>query len=114
MFGLFKDSHISFTQGLPAWILEVRSNRLKEGVVQGRSFSELLDEAVKRYINRSIGSAQAIEELIELAKKMHEYQKREEKLHLTEDEVAFYDALANHKTAKAVLGDDTLKDIARE
>lgn len=88
--------------------------RLKKSVVQGRSFSELLDKTVKRYINRSIEAAQALEELIELAKKIREDQKRGEKLHLTDDEVAFYDALTDHKTAKDVLGDDTLKDIARE
>ena len=88
--------------------------RLKKSVVQGRSFAELLDKTVKKYINRSIEAAQALEELIELARKIREDQKRGEKLHLNEDEVAFYDALADHKTAKDVLGDDTLKDIARE
>ncbi len=88
--------------------------RLKKSIVQGRSFAELLDKTVKRYINRSIEAAQALEELIELAKKIREDQKRGEMLHLNEDEIAFYDALADHKNARDVLGDDTLKDIARE
>ena len=87
---------------------------LKKNVVKGRSFADLLDKTVKRYLNRSIEAAQALEELIELAKKIREDQKRGEKLHLNVDEVAFYDALADHKSAKDVLGDDTLKDIARE
>ncbi len=88
--------------------------RLKKSVVQGRSFAELLDKTVKRYIDRSIEAAQALEELIELAKKIREDQKRGARLNLNEYEVAFYDALADHKTANDVLGDDTLKDIARE
>ncbi len=88
--------------------------RLKNSVVQGRSFAELLDKTVKRYINRSIDAAQALEELIELAKKIREDQKRGEMLHLNVDEIAFYDALADYKNAKEIMGDETLKDIARE
>ncbi len=88
--------------------------RFKKNIIQGRSFVDLLDKTVKKYINRSIEAAQGIQELIELAKKIREDQKRGENLHLTEDEVAFYDALAHYKTARDVLGDDTLKKISRE
>ena len=67
-----------------------------------------------RYQNRAIETAQVIEELIELAKEMREADQRGEELGLTEDEVAFYDALETNDSAVKVLGDDTLATIARE
>jgi type I restriction enzyme R subunit len=92
---------------------EIRSRRLKN-VVQARSFAELLERAIRRYQNRSIEAAQVIEELIELAKTMRDAGKRGKELGLSDDEVAFYDALETNDSAVKVLGDDTLKDIARE
>ena len=64
--------------------------------------------------NRAIETAQVIEELIALAKEMREAGRRSEALGLSEDEIAFYDALETNDSAVAVLGDETLKLIARE
>ena len=90
------------------------SLRRRRNVVQARSFAELLERALLRYQNRSIESAQVIEELIELAKQMREANERGEALGLSEDELAFYDALETNESAVKVMGDDTLCDIARE
>jgi type I restriction enzyme, R subunit len=92
---------------------EVKS-RSRRNLVQSRSFSELLEKSVRRYQNRTIEAAQVIEELIELAKEMREASRRGDKLNLTSDELAFYDALEVNDSAVQVLGDDTLKTIARE
>lgn len=88
--------------------------RSKRNVVMARSFSDLLLNAVRRYQNRAIETAQIIEELIALAQEMRQAANRGESLGLTEDEVAFYDALADNETATDVLGDVTLKMIARD
>jgi type I restriction enzyme R subunit len=89
-------------------------SRSKHNLVQARSFADLLEKSVRRYQNRAIEAAQVIEELIELAKEMRAAQKRGEQLGLTHDELAFYDALEVSDTAVKVLGDDTLRAIARE
>jgi type I restriction enzyme R subunit len=91
--------------------LKIRS---KKYLVQSRSFAEMLEATIRRYQNRTIEAAQVIAELIELAKSMREGQKRGDKLGLTDDEVAFYDALEVNDSAVKVLGEPTLKDIARE
>ncbi|MBX6722930.1 MAG: DUF3387 domain-containing protein, partial [Dactylosporangium sp.] len=91
--------------------IKVRSRR---NVVEARSFAELLDQAIRRYQNRAIETAQVIEELIELAKDMRAAQRRGEELGLSDEELAFYDALATNDSAVQVLGDETLKIIARE
>ncbi len=83
-------------------------------LVQGRKFSEMLAEAVKRYQSGLIDSAKIIEELIQLAKDIREADKRGEQMNLRVDELAFYDALADNPTAEAILGDVTLKQIAHE
>jgi type I restriction enzyme R subunit len=88
--------------------------RQKKNLIQARSFEELLDKAIKAYTNKSIEAAEVIQQLIELAKKMRDEQDRGKKLNLTDDEVAFYDALADNESAREVLGDETLKTIARE
>jgi type I restriction enzyme R subunit len=88
--------------------------RSKHNLVQARSFADLLEKSVRRYQNRAIEAAQVIEELIELAKEMRAAQKRGEELGLTRDELAFYDALGVSDTAVKVLGDETLRTIARE
>jgi type I restriction enzyme R subunit len=92
---------------------EVRT-RGRKNVVQARSFAEMLDQTIRRYQNRAIEAAQVIEELIGLAKQMREANARGEKLGLSEDEVAFYDALEANDSAVKVLGDETLRAIARE
>ena len=88
--------------------------RSKRNVVQARSFAELLEQSVRRYQNRAIETAQVIEELIALAKEMREANARGEALHLTDDELAFYDALEVNDSAVKVLGEPTLVKIARE
>ena len=92
---------------------EIRARRSKN-VVQSRLFSEMLQGALRRYQNKAIETAQVIDELIELAKDMKERAARGETLGLSEDELAFYDALETNDSAVAVLGDDTLRTIARE
>lgn len=91
--------------------LQTRSRR---NVVQSRTFSEMMASTIQRYQSRTIESAQVIQELIELAKEMRAANQRGENLGLTEDELAFYDALEVNDSAVKVLGDETLKAIARE
>ena len=74
----------------------------------------MLDQTVRQYANRTIGAAQIIEELIQLAREMREANARGGALGLFEDELAFYDALGTNDSAVQVLGDGTLRDIARE
>ena len=88
--------------------------RRRRNVVQARSFAEMLDVAIRRYQNRSVAAAQVIEELIELAREMREAGERGEQLGLSDDELAFYDALETNDSAVQVLGDETLCVIARE
>ena len=88
--------------------------RQRKNVVQARSFAEMLEQTIRRYQNRAIEAAQVIEELIGLAKEMRAADARGEALGLTSDEVAFYDALETNDSAVKVLGDDTLRGIARE
>ncbi|HDK02331.1 MAG TPA: DUF3387 domain-containing protein, partial [Gammaproteobacteria bacterium] len=92
---------------------EIKTRRRKN-VVQARSFAEMLEQTLRRYQSRAIEAAQIIEELIGLAKEMREADRRGERLGLSDDEVAFYDALEANDSAVAVLGDETLRDIARE
>jgi type I restriction enzyme, R subunit len=88
--------------------------RSRKNVVQAKSFAELLEQAVRKYQNRAIEAAQVIEEMIGLAKDMRRAHERGERLGLTEDEMAFYDALETNDSAVKVLGDKTLQTIARE
>jgi type I restriction enzyme, R subunit len=88
--------------------------RRRKNVVQTRAFSEMLDQTIRRYQNRAIEAAQVIEELIALAKEMREANARGESLQLSEDELAFYDALETNDSAVKVLGDETLRTIAQE
>ena len=88
--------------------------RSRRNIVQARSFAELLEQAVRKYQNRAIESAQVIEELIALAQEMRATDQRGEQLGLTPDEIAFYDALEVNDSAVKVLGEPTLMQIARE
>jgi type I restriction enzyme R subunit len=92
---------------------EIKS-RSRRNVVQARSFAELLEQSIRRYQNRAIETVQVIEELITLAKDMRRADARGEDLKLSADELAFYDALETNDSAVKVLGDETLKTIARE
>jgi len=122
--GILDDEFLAEVQNLPERNLAVELlERLLEGeiksrfggnVVQEKKFSELLSNVITRYQNRSIETAQVIEELIEMAKKFREAAGRGENLGLTEDELRFYDALANNAASVRLLGDETLKKIAHE
>ena len=90
------------------------STRRRRNVVQARSFAGMLEQTLRRYQNRAIEAAQVIEELIELAREMREANARGERLGLSEDELAFYDALETNDSAVQVLGDETLRTIARQ
>ena len=90
------------------------SARRRKNLVQTRSFAEMLEQSLRRYQNRAIEAAQVIEELIELAKELREADARGEQLGLSDDELAFYDALETNDSAVQVLGDETLRAIARE
>ncbi|MGH9892796.1 MAG: DUF3387 domain-containing protein, partial [bacterium] len=92
---------------------EIRSRR-RRSLVQARSFAEMLEQAVRRYQNRAIETAQVIEELIGLAKQMRAANARGEQMGLSEEELAFYDALETNDSAVKVLGEPTLKIIAQE
>ena len=121
---VLSDEFLAEVQGMPHRNLAVEllrkllkgevSARRRKNVVQARSFAELLEQTLRRYQNRAIEAAQVIEELIELAKEMREASARGEKLGLSEDELAFYDALETSDSAVQVLGNETLRAIARE
>ncbi|HRP75047.1 MAG TPA: type I restriction endonuclease subunit R [Rhodocyclaceae bacterium] len=122
--GLLDDEFLAQVQRLPERNLAVELlERLLEGeirskfasnVVQRRKFSDLLSGVIARYQNRSIETAQVMEELVDMAKKFRSAAHRGEELGLSEDEVRFYDALANNESAVRELTDDTLKKIAHE
>ena len=88
--------------------------RRRRNVVEARSFAEMLEQTIRRYQNRAIEAAQVLEELIGLARELREAGARGELLGLSDDELAFYDALGVNESAVQVLGDVTLRDIARE
>lgn len=86
----------------------------RTSIVQSKKFSEMLEEAIRKYNNRTIETTQVIEELIQMAKEMNAALKRGEDLGLIKEEVAFYDALASNEAAKELMGDLVLKQIAHE
>jgi type I restriction enzyme R subunit len=88
--------------------------RQRKNLVQARSFAEMLEKAIRRYQNRAVEAAQIIEELIELAREIRKADKRGEQLGLSDEELAFYDALQASTSAVEVLGEPTLKQIAHE
>src|SRR5690625_2190809 len=88
--------------------------RMGKNVVQARSFAEMLEASVRKYQNRAIEAAEVINELIKLARDMRAAQSRGESLGLTDDEMAFYDALADNESARDVMGDEQLGFLASE
>ncbi len=86
---------------------------MKQNAVQCKAFSKRLEESIRKYQNRG-QTAVIIEELISLAKDLREAYRRGEELGLTEEELAFYDALETNDSAVEVLGDDTMRTIAKE
>jgi type I restriction enzyme R subunit len=121
---ILSDEFLAEVRGMPQRNLAVEllqkllkgelASRRRKNVVQSRSFAEMLEQTIRRYQNRAIEAAQVLEELIALAKEMREANARGEALGLSEDELAFYDALETNDSAVKVLGDETLRAIARE
>lgn len=90
---------------------QIRTIR-RTNVVQARRFSEQLDEAINRYTNRALSTAEIIAELVKLAKNMRDQNQHHEQLGLSIAEAAFYDAIVQNDSAVLTMGDDTLKKIA--
>ena len=121
---VLSDDFLSEVRGMPHRNLAVEllqklirgelPTRRRQNVIQARSFAGMLEDAIRRYQNRTIEAAQVIEELIELAKEMREDFARGQELGLNEDELTFYDALETNDSAVKVLGDETLRTIAQE
>ena len=87
---------------------------MKKNLIQSRKFSKLLSNAIMKYINKNIEAVKVIDELINLAKEIREDSKRGEDNKLTNDELAFYDAVSDNESAKEFLGNETLRLIAVE
>ena len=121
---ILSDEFLAEVRGMPQRNLAVEllekllkgeiKTRSRKNLVQARSFAEMLEQALRRYQNRAIEAAQVIEELIALVKDMRAASQRGEELGLSEDELAFYDALESNDSAVQVLGDETLRTIARD
>lgn len=121
---ILSDEFLAEVRGMPQRNLAVEllqkllkgeiKTRGRKNVVQARSFAGMLEQTLRRYQNRAIEAAQVIEELIALARDMRQAAARGEELGLSEDEMAFYDALETNDSAVQVLGDETLRGIARE
>ena len=121
---ILSDEFLAEVRGLPRRNLAVEllrkllqgelAARRRKNVVQARSFAEMLEQTLRRYRNRAVEAAQVIEELIELARELRAAGARGAQLGLSDDERAFYDALETNDSAVQVLGDETLRGIARE
>jgi type I restriction enzyme R subunit len=122
--GLLSDEFLNDIRRMPAKNLAVEllekllrdeiKAKTRNNVVQEKKYGDRLLETLRKYNNRAIETAQVIEELIEMAKEFQDAMKRHEDLGLNEDEIAFYDALANNESAVRELGDETLRAIAHE
>ena len=121
---ILSDEFLAEVQGIPQRNLAVEllqkllkgelAIRRRKNIVQARSFAEMLEQTLRRYQNRTVETAQVIEELIQLARELRMANARGEELGLSEDELAFYDALETNDSAVQILGDETLRMIARE
>jgi type I restriction enzyme R subunit len=121
---ILSDEFLAEVQGIPQRNLAVEllqkllkgelAIRRRKNIVQARSFADMLEQTLRRYQNRSVEAAQVIEELIQLARELRMANARGEELGLSEDELAFYDALETNDSAVQILGDETLRVIARE
>jgi type I restriction enzyme R subunit len=122
--GILDDDFLNEVRNLPERNLAVELlERLLEGEIKARfagnivrhhKFSDMLTNVITRYQNRAIQTAQVIEELIDMANKFREAANRGEALGLSEDEMRFYDALADNESAVRELSDEVLKKIAHE
>jgi type I restriction enzyme R subunit len=121
---ILSDEFLAEVRGMPQKNLAVEllrkllndeiKTRSRTFLVQSRSFAEMLERAIAEYHNRAIETLQVIERLIGLAKDMRQAAERGARLKLSDEELAFYDALETNDSAVKVLGDETLLTIARE
>src|SRR5262249_19081024 len=121
---ILSDEFLAEVRGMPQRNLAVEllqkllndelRTQARKNVVLSRSFGDLLERAIRAYHNRAVQTAKIIDELIALAKDVREAAGRGERIGLSDDELAFYDALEVNDSAVKVLGDETLKTIARE
>lgn len=121
---ILSDEFLADVQGMPQQNLAIEllqkllkgeiTIRRQKNLVQARSFAEMLEQAINRYHKRSVSAAEILEELINLARELRAAKARGDELGLSEDELAFYDALNAHEGAVQVLGDETLREIAGE
>lgn len=121
---ILSDDFLKDVQGLKQKNVAVELlNRLLKGQVKSlmktnatvsKRFSEMLGNSINKYNSRSIETSKVIEELVQLAKDIKQEQQRGNELGLNSDEIAFYDALASHETAKEAMGDKELRAIAHE
>jgi type I restriction enzyme R subunit len=121
---ILSDEFLAEVRGMPQRNLAVEllrkllegeiKTRRRKNLVQARSFAEMLEQTIRRYQNRAIEAVQVIEELIRLARDMREASARGERLNLSEEELAFYDALETNDSAVKVLGEPILRKIAQE
>jgi len=121
---ILSDEFLAEVRGMPQRNLAVEllqkllkgelRTRSRTNLVTARSFAELLEQTIRRYQNRAIEAATVIEELIQLAREMRESSARGDALGLSNDEIAFYDALEANDSAVKVLGEPTLRAIAQE
>ena len=121
---ILSDEFLAEVRGLPHKNLAVEllrklladeiKARSRRNLVQSRSFAEMLERSIRAYHNRTVETVQIIEQLIELAKEIRRAAGRAGQLGLSEEELAFYDALETNDSAVRVLGDETLRTIARE
>ena len=121
---ILSDEFLAEVRGIPHRNLAVEllrkllndeiKTRSRRNLVQSRSFAEMLERAIRAYQNRALTSIEVLEELIRLAREMREAAHRGEDLGLSEEELAFYDALETNDSAVKILGDEVLATIARE
>lgn len=107
----YKNVAIELLKKLLSDEIKIRS---KHNLAKSKTLMEMLDGAIKRYQNNLLTTAEIIEELIRIAREINAADKRGEDMGLSEDELAFYDALETNDSAVAVLGDEQLRAIARE
>ena len=121
---VFSDEFLAEVQQLPARNLALEAMRKllngeiasqqKRNVTQSRGFLERLEASIARYHANALSTAEALEELIKLAKDIRESRSRGEETGLSDEEIAFYDALADDESARTEMGEESLRIIARE
>ena len=107
----YKNLSIKLLEKLLNDEIKIRSSK---NIIQSKKLSEMLQDAIKKYQNNVLTSVQMIDELIRIAKEIQKEDKSAKELGLTDEEIAFYDALADNESAKELLGDKVLKEIAQD